>query len=121
MCHFDSKWTKEFPGHKPGCGVFWHEAEKLTTLDGQPRFPCLVKLMIGLSMIPVSNADCERGFLVLRKIHTDQHPTLKQSTIISLMAIEFNSEECCFDSEFSSELLSKCKATTASLNRSTDS
>ena len=79
-------------------------------------------MVIGLSMIPVLNADCERGFSVLRKIHTDQRPTLKQSTIISLMAIKFNSEECCFDSEFSSELLSKCKkATTASLNRSTDS
>ena len=32
-----------------------------------------------------------RSFAVLRKIHTDQHPTLKQSTIISLMAIKFNS------------------------------
>jgi len=43
------------------------------------------------STIPVSNTDCERGFSVLRKIHTDQRPTLKQSTIISLMAIKFNS------------------------------
>ena len=63
-----------------------------------------------------------RSFVVLRKSHTDQHPTLKQSTIISLMAIKFNSEECCFDSKFSSELLTKCKkATIASLNCSTDS
>ena len=38
------------------------------------------------------------------------------------MAIKFNSEQCCFDSKFSSELLTKCKkATTFSLNHSTDS
>ena len=43
-----------------------------------------------------------RSFAVLRKIRTDQHPTLKQSTIISLMAIKFNSEESCFDAKFNS-------------------
>ena len=103
--------------------VFFLVTLVIATHDAHTVLPVSTShMVIGLSTIPVLNADCERGFSVLRKIHTDQRPTLKQSTIISLMAIKFNSEECCFDSEFSSELLSKCKkATTASLNRSTDS
>ncbi len=44
---------------------------------------------------------------MLRKVHTDQRPSLKQSTIISLMTIKFNSEECCHDSIFSEELTTK--------------
>ena len=67
--------------------------------------------------IYILHADSERGFSVLRKIHTDQRPSLKPSTISSLMAIKFNSEECCYDTPFSPELLSKCKkATVLSLN-----
>ncbi len=42
------------------------------------------------------HADSERGFSMLRKVHTDQRPSLKQST----------------DSIFSEELLTKCKKAT---------
>ena len=74
--------------------------------------------MTGLLSIPCSNADSERWFSILRKIHTDQRPSLKQSTINSLMTIKFNSNECCYNATFSDELLTKCKkATVASLNR----
>ena len=69
------------------------------------KFSLLVRLMSGLMLIPASNADSERGFSMLRKVHTDQRPTLKQSTIVSLMAIKFNSEECCHDTIFNEELL----------------
>ena len=63
--------------HKPRSGVFWREVGKLTTSNGQLQFPLLVKLIIGLSAIPVSIANSERGFSVLRKIHADQHPTFE--------------------------------------------
>ena len=52
-------------------GLFWSEIKKMTTLDGQPRFTLLHQLMTGLLSIPISNADSERGFSMLRKIHTD--------------------------------------------------
>ncbi len=84
--------------------------------DGEPRFPLLVRLMSGLMSIPASNADSERGSM-LRKVHTDQRPSLKQSTIISLMTIKFNSEECCHDSILSEELLTKCKKATVLHNK----
>ena len=99
-------------------GVFWYEVGNMKALDGDLHFPLLARLMAGLLSIPVSNDDSEKGFSILRKIHTDQRPTLKQSTIISLMAIKFNSEECCHNASFTDKLLSKCKkATSVSLSR----
>ncbi len=77
--------------------------------DGELRLPLLLRLMSCLMSIPASNADSERGFSMLRKVHTDQRLSQKQSTIISLMTIKFKSEECCHDSIFSDELLTKCK------------
>lgn len=102
---------------KPQAGLFWNEVSKIKTYDGELRFPFLVKLMAGLLTIPSSNADSERGFSILRRIHTDQRPSLKQSTIISLMAIKFNSEECCYDTTFTEELLTKCKKATVAQNK----
>ncbi len=94
---------------KPRPGQFWYEVGQMKLFDGELRFPLLARLMSGLMSIPASNAD--------RKVHTDQRPTLKQSTIISLMTIKFNSEECCHDSIFSEELLTKCKKATVLHNK----
>ena len=85
---------KSATGDKPKPGRCWKEVSRMRTFDGEIRFPLLVKLITGLMSIPSSNADSERGFSILSKIHTDQRPTLKQSTLISLMSIKFNSEEC---------------------------
>ena len=70
-------------------GLFWSEVKKITTFDGQPRFHLLHQLMAGLLSIPVSNADSERGFSMLRKIRTDQRANLDQSTIVALMGMKF--------------------------------
>ena len=61
---------------KPQAGPFWWEIGKMRTFDGQPRFKTLYKLIAGLLSIPCSNADAERGFSILRKIHTDQRSNL---------------------------------------------
>ena len=83
----------------------------MVTIYGQPRFPSLYKLMIGLLTIPASNADSERGFSVLRKIRTDQRSNLNQSTIIALMTIKLNSDDCCYNCELSDDL-KQCKKAT---------
>lgn len=97
---------------KPRAAVFWSEVGKIKTLDGHSRFGRLFKLMSGLLSIPCSNADSERGFSVLRKIHTDQRASLDQSTIVALMGVKFNIDDCCTDLTFEQELLSKCKKAT---------
>ena len=94
---------------KARVGLFWSKVGKIRTLDGQERFGLLCKLMYGLLSIPCSNADSERGFSILRKIHTDQRSNLDQSTIITLMSIKFNSDNCCYDIELCEDLLSQCK------------
>ena len=53
---------------RPCIGKYWWEVGKIVTLYGQPRFPSIYKLMVGLLTIPASNADSERGFSI--KIHT---------------------------------------------------
>ena len=99
---------------KPRAGAFWWGVRKLRTLDGEPRYDKLFKLMAGLLSIPVSNADSERGFSMLRKIHTDQRSNLDQSTLVALMSMKFNCDDCCTDIKLSSELLQKCKKATRS-------
>ena len=96
---------------KPCIGKYWWEVGKIVTLYGKPWFHSLYKLMIGLLTIPASNADSERGFSVLRKIHTDQRSNLNQSTIIALMSVKLNSDDCCYNCELSDDL-KQCKKAT---------
>ena len=75
-------------------------------------FAVLYKHMMGLLTIPVSNADSERGFSMLRKVQTGQRSSLSQSTIVALMSIKFNNECCCFNLELPEDLLKDCKKAT---------
>ena len=75
-------------------GLFWWEVGKIKTLLGELRFANLAKLMAGLLAIPSSNADSEHGFSILRKILTDQ------STVVALMSLKFNSDDCCHEVQF---------------------
>ena len=94
------------------CGTFWAALSKQKTAFGEQRFHALSRLMLGLLCIPCSNADAERGFSMLRKIHTDSRSRLHQSTIAALMAVKMNLDSCCVDTELSPELLQKCKKAT---------
>ncbi len=97
---------------------FWWEVGQMMTLSGELRFPNLYRLMAGLLSIPCSNADAERVFSVLRKVHTDQRASLSHETIVHLFSIKFNDTSYCFDTELSEELITKCKkATRLSLNK----
>lgn len=97
---------------RPCAGSFWWRVGKMKTVDGEPRFPTLCRLMAGLLSIPCSNADSERGFSILRKIHTDQRANLDHSTIVSLMSFKINTYSCCFNTKLPEELLSKSKKAT---------
>ena len=68
--------------------------------------------MAGLLTIPCSNADSERGFSILRKIHTEQCSNLDQSTIIALIALKMNCDNCCYKIKLQKELFSSCKKAT---------
>ena len=57
--------NKSATGEKIRPGAFWCELGKIETLDGQPQFPSLARLMAGLLSIPASNVDSEREFSIL--------------------------------------------------------
>ena len=101
-------------GHikRVSAGPFWWKVGKIKTLSGELRFSKLFMLMSGLLSIPCSNADAERGFSVLRKVHTDQRASLSQSTIINLLRVKMNNT---FDTTISDELNTKCKKATTTL------
>ena len=70
--HICSMLLKPSKSHVPGLfSGIW------VRLDGELRFGILCHLMTGLLTITCSNADAERGFSILRKIHTDQRSILK--------------------------------------------
>ena len=103
---------------KSRAGPFWHNVGKMKTLDGQRRYGTLGTLMYGLLVIRCSNADSERVFSILREIHTDQRASLDQSTIIALMSMKFNCDNCCHNIVMDSNLLVQCiKATCLSQNK----
>ena len=104
---------------KPCAGVYWSHVGRMTTLDGQPRFGSLCKLMFALLCIPCSNADSERGFSMLHKIHTDERASFDQSTIVALMGVKLNSNGCCTDVTIDKELLVKCKKATVTYLKKT--
>ena len=70
--------------------------------------------MSGLLSIPCSSADSERVFF---NAEEDQRATLDHSTIVSLMGLKYNCDECCTEVEVNHELFAKCKKTTISLNK----
>ena len=88
-------------------------SSKIKTLLGELRFANLAKLIAVLSAIPSSNADSERGFSILRKINTDQRSNLDQITVMALMSLKLNSDDCCHEVQFEQELLKTCKKATS--------
>ena len=94
---------------RPCATSFWWKVGHMKSLDGEPCFSTLFKPFSGLLSIPCANADANA---VLTKIHTDQ---LDHTTIVSLMYLKFNCDECCFDVKLYEELLSKCKRGTLHL------
>ena len=53
--------------------------------DGKPK---LANLMLGILVIPHSNADSERIFSQVRKNRTETRPNLSVSTLSSLMVLK---------------------------------
>ena len=83
----------------PWAGLFWNKVGRITTLAiwHTTILFFLHKVMSVLLSIPVSNADSEWGFSILKKLHTDQRANLKQDSIMVLMTMNFNCKDCCLN------------------------
>ena len=84
-------------------------AECKDPFSQNPRFKLLAKLAKSCCVIPVSNADPERVFSVLKKIQTEMRSELNNDTICSLMCVKQNQDISCFQYEPSDNLLKTAK------------
>ena len=89
----------------------------MTTPDGSARFPNLSQLAKCILALPVSNAETERVFSVVRKIVTDYQTQMDQSTLCALISCKLNSDSKCFELATPNELLRQAKTATMEYNR----
>jgi len=91
--------------------LFWgHKSEDV--------LPLLTKLMRCLMALPHSNASSERMFSMLKKIHTEQRPSLSHAVITSLMSVKVNLDTCCYNTKFDAKALKSIKKAAMAYNES---
>jgi hypothetical protein len=59
-----------------------------------------------------SNADFERAFSIVKKIHTEFRSELKNDTLCSLLSCKFNQNHPCYEYAPSAEVLQPAKKAT---------
>ena len=85
---------------------FWGEMGKLDDIfSGAKRFGVLSKLAKTLLVLPNSNADSERAFSIIKKIHTEFRSDLNNDIICGLLSCKFNQNQCCYEYQPSHDLL----------------
>ena len=88
---------------------FLHAVGKMQNVSGVIRYPILTTLAKAIIVIPHGNADTERLFSHVGLNKTKQRNSLSISTLNSLLMIQFNRQQNCFDFKPSDELLQRCK------------
>lgn len=101
---------EELPPADLGADKFWSQMAKvMEPFSNKSRFGLLAKLALACCVIPVSNADPERIFSMLKKIQTDMRSDLNNDTICSLICSKQNQDVCCFEYKPSDEVLKAAK------------
>lgn len=92
--------------------VQWHEIGQLMDCQGNYKFRLLSSVMLGICVIPHSNASSERVFSLVRKAKTEFRANMSVEVLSSLMVQRvamISREEMCYKSTLSKEELSKAK------------
>ena len=95
---------------------YWQCVGELKTLCGAARFPHLSRLSKCLLALPVSNAETERIFSIVRKIVTDYRSQMDQSTLCALISCKVNNDTVCFQLDTPTSLLKEAKSATVKYN-----
>ena len=67
----------------------------VTTAMSKLGLPTLTKAMVAVLSLPHSNADCERSFSVVRKIHTGYRQTMNSDTLTAQLPCKMNVDTVC--------------------------
>ena len=80
------------------------------------KFPVLSKLAMACLVLPASNADSERIFSHVKKIHTEFRSELSVDTTTDMLATKQNQTVMCCDYEPTENVLQKAKKATMQYN-----
>ena len=95
--------------------VAWHLISQLRYGDGKPKFLKLATVILGVLVIPHSNASSERVFSCVRKNRTEFRPNLSESTLECLLVEKTSMFACrgvCHKQRYSKQLIRKAKSAT---------
>lgn len=95
----------------------WAEILELKTSFGEVRFPQLQQVMPALLCLPHSNADSERVFSMVRKIHTENRTRLAPETLTAFLQVKLNSDSCCHEMKVTSAMINKARTCTMAYNQ----
>lgn len=88
----------------------WRDILKAKTSFGEIRFPLLGKVFPALLCLPHSNADSERVFSMVRKIHTEARSSMTPDTLTAFLQIKLNSDSCCHDFIVTDSMIKKARS-----------
>ncbi|KAL8593255.1 hypothetical protein ACOMHN_009909 [Nucella lapillus] len=97
---------------QPDAEEYWKLLATIKDHKGCLRFRILARVMLGILLIPVSSASCERVFSIVTKTRTDFRPNLSSKTLESLLVVKTKTDVC-YKTPLSKELLQKCKRSLA--------
>ena len=98
---------------------FWVNVSHMKSPMGELKYQNLATLALKLLLIPVSNADSERVFSLVRRVKTNYRSSLSTETLSALIGCHFNKTvSCCELTKFDEPLLSKAKVCTKERNLS---
>lgn len=82
---------------------------------GQQHFENLSKVMLALLSFPHSNAKCEHVFSIVKKTRAQFRASMTDNALEKNL-IARNTDNICFETEFSEEMLKKAKSCTYAVN-----
>ena len=98
--------------------TFWLRVRSMKSPLGEPKYLNLADLALQLLAIPVSNADSERVFSLVRRIQTEFRSRMTVHTLSALISCHMNkNEHCCERTKFPQSLLSAAKKCTNEKNQ----
>ena len=104
-------------GHQRRLDHIWGDVMDMKTAMGVVRFPPISTLFTALLGLPHSNADSERTFSMLRKIHADARSNLHADTITAYLQCKLNFDSCSHQLEATPAMLQDAKHACVKNNR----
>ena len=108
--------TMEMDGQPRRLDAIWGDVLNEKTATGDVRFATLGKVMVPILSLPHSNADCERTFSMVRKIHTEARKSLHGDTITAFLRCKINYDCPCYDFAVTPSILRGAKTCTQEYN-----